>query len=273
MAFASCSNDNNGNDEPEIDSSEVAFVKNVFPLGLPESIDGCKLTVNDKGQLAKVTIPDDPDNENGPIDAEIMFEYGDFSRATKFNVHMFIKEDGKVYSDYYIQLNEKGFATYVEVSYDGEIDYKYHFTYNSDDQLATVKMIEIEDGRVDEVTEYKLTYTNGDLTKTEEIYDGERYSYTYIYTNSTHKQPVANKGCIMLFAEEDCFEIDLDEFKWAFYAGLLGKATKNLPMGWHYDEDDESEEFKWELNSNQLPVKFWSEGDSKVSPDVVIRWK
>lgn len=272
MAFASCSDDNNGNDEPEIDSTEVAFVKNVFPLGLPESIDGCKLTVNDKGQLAKVTIPDDPDNENGPIDAEIMFEYGDFSRATKFNVHMFIKEDGKVYGDYYIQLNEKGFATYVEENIDGDLCGEYHFSYNNDDQMAYIKIIDVENGSKEVDKEYKLTYTNGDLTKTEAIYEGETYAEIYIYTNSTHKQPVANKGCIMLFAEEDCFDIDLDEFKWAFYAGLLGKATKNLPMGLH-DDEDESEEFKWELNSNQLPVKFWSEGDSNVSPDVVIRWK
>ncbi|MDE5745685.1 MAG: DUF4595 domain-containing protein [Paramuribaculum sp.] len=271
MTFASCSDDNNG-DEPEINPTEVAFVKNVFPLGLPESLYGCKLTVNDKGQLTKITIPDDPDEENGPIDAEIMLEYGDFSRATKFNVHMYFKRNGEIHEEYYLQLNEKGFATYVEESEDGDLYYKYYFTYNNDDQLASVKGIEIENGREDGTTEYKLTYTNGDITRIQQYYDGELSDdVKYVYTNSAHKQPVENKGCIMLFQEEDCFDIDFDEFKWAFYAGFLGKATKNLPMG--YIEDSESGEFKWELNSDQLPVKFWCDGDHDESPDVVIRWK
>ncbi|MDE6264901.1 MAG: DUF4595 domain-containing protein [Paramuribaculum sp.] len=272
MTFASCSSDDNNGDEPEINPTEVAFVKNVFPLGLPESLDGARFTVNDKHQLTKITIPEDPDKENGPIEAEIIFEYGEFSRAAKFNVHMYIKKDGEIYTDYYIQLNEKGFATYVEESEDGDLYYKYYFTYNNDDQLASVKGIEIENGREDGTTEHKLTYSNGDITRIQEYYDGELSDdVKYVYTNSAQKQPVANKGCIMLFQEEDCFDIDFDEFKWAFYSGVLGKATKNLPMG--FVEDSESGEFKWELNSNQLPVKFWCDSEDNESPDVVIRWK
>ena len=273
MTFASCSDDNNG-DEPEVNPEEVAFVKNVFPLGLPASIDGCKLTVNDKGQLTKVTIPDDPDEENGSIDAEIIFEYGDFSRATKFNVHMYVLENGEINTDSYIQLNEKGFATYVEESEDGDLYYKYHFTYNNDDQLASVKGIEIENGHEDEITEHKLTYSNGDITRIQTYYDGElSEDVKYVYINSAHKQPVANKGCIMLFSDDGCFDIYFDEVKWAFYAGFLGKATKNLPMG--YIVEDESEEFEWELNSDQLPVKFYDCKDCFEDnyPDVVISWK
>lgn len=263
MTFASCS-DNDG-DEPDINPTDVAFVKNVFPLGLPISINDGAFVVNDKGQLTKITDTD--------RDGDVIFEYGDLSRADKFQVHMSVYDtsDNDIYKDYYIQLNEKGFATYVEESSDGELYCKYHFSYNNDDQLAYIKVVDVDNGKDELDVEYRLTYSNGDLTKTEEIWDGESSAYTYVYTNSSHPQPVVNKGCIMLYAEEDCFEIDMDELKWAFYAGLLGKATKNLPMG-YVDEDNEGEEFVWELNSSQLPVKFYADGDTSY-PDVVIRWK
>lgn len=77
---------------------------------------------------------------------------------------------------------------------------------------------------------------------------------------------IANKGCIMLF--DDMFQIDMDEMSVAYYAGLLGKAVKNLPVGYEEksieggDEYTYSEVFHWTLNSNGLPTEFW-DGDDR----------
>ena len=69
----------------------------------------------------------------------------------------------------------------------------------------------------------------------------------------------------MLF--DDAFQIQIDELEIVYYAGLLGRATKNLPMaatmtgvegGDKYTSDYT---YGWEFNADKLPVKFWEEGD------------
>ena len=51
--------------------------------------------------------------------------------------------------------------------------------------------------------------------------------------------------------------IDMDEMQYAYYAGLLGKATKNLPVKL-VDNDNENriDNFTWTLNSNGYPISF-----------------
>jgi len=49
--------------------------------------------------------------------------------------------------------------------------------------------------------------------------------------------------------------IDMDEMKYAYYAGLLGKATKNLPKS-NVDEEGETTTFTWTLNDSGLPTKM-----------------
>ena len=80
----------------------------------------------------------------------------------------------------------------------------------------------------------------------------------------------------MLF--DETFDIDMDEMSILYYAGLLGKATKNLPMklvaSWS-DGDESSYTFFWEFDSNSLPTKFWSQyndNDYKDS-EVDFSWK
>lgn len=45
------------------------------------------------------------------------------------------------------------------------------------------------------------------------------------YTSETQANGLENKGCIMLF--DKTIDIELDELDLAYYAGLLGHATKN----------------------------------------------
>lgn len=85
---------------------------------------------------------------------------------------------------------------------------------------------------------FSITYTNGDISKVVQVdEDGDKDVYNIRYTNDEYKNVVANKGCIMLF--DDFFGIDMDEMGMAYFAGLLGKATKNLPMG--YTENTRAE--------------------------------
>lgn len=64
----------------------------------------------------------------------------------------------------------------------------------------------------------------------------------------------------MLF--DNAFDVDMDEMEIAYYAGLLGKATKNLPMGSTYTGKEggstytDEETYHWVFNADNLPIKF-----------------
>ena len=56
------------------------------------------------------------------------------------------------------------------------------------------------------------------------------------------------------------FDIDVEELQFAYYAGLLGKATKHLPVR-SIDEENEVTTFRWKkFNANGYPTSL-SEGD------------
>lgn len=247
LVFTSCSDD----DEPVNNPT----IKDVFTEGLPASVDGATFTTNDKGQVTKIT-------EGSEV---VTFEYGDFSRATKYNAKMSVRDtnypdDG---SDFYLQLNNKGFITYaLQVYLDPKrSDDTWKFEYNNDGQLT--KLERSESGDV-----YQITYTNGDITKVvKDDEDGNHHEYTFNYTNSEFTQPKANKGNIMLF--DNFFNVDMDEMGVAYFAGLLGKSTKNLPMG--YTENGTTEVYHWTFDSNGFPTKFWEGQDEWYT--TTFTWK
>ena len=219
-----------------------------------------------KGQLTKIV--------DGTTN--VTFEYGTFtppSRAHNFTVRM--KDRDTDYpdegSDIYMELNKQGYVVYAYQYYlDVDVNDEYYeegdeydewwFEYNNAGLLTRLKRSESNE-------EWKLAYTNGDVAtvvKNEE--DGDTRTYTFAYTNSEYKNVIANKGCLMLF--DDNFQLEMDEMSVAYYAGLLGKAVKNLPVGYvrkgveggdEYTDDPVA--FQWTLNSNGLPTKFWDGSD------------
>lgn len=245
-----CSDDNKEKDEPTPENPVEPGYGNVLTQGLPANIDGATFTTNDKGQVTKITDGDEV----------ITFEYGKFTRATDFSVKMSCRyndghsDDG---SDIYMQLNEYGFVTYALQEYldkeDGTATWR--FEYNADGQLTRLQ-------RSEGGHDFKIAYTDGDITKvTQDEEDGDHREYTFAYTNDSFKSAVANKGNIILF--DDMFQIDMDEMSAAYFAGLLGRSTKNLPMGYTEKSTEggsdytNSETYGWEFNTNNLPVKFW----------------
>ena len=121
--------------------------------------------------------------------------------------------------------------------------------------------------RSENENDVRITYADGNISKYIETWEGddEREEYTIKYTNVKFKTPVANKGNLMMF--DEFFDIDMDEMGIAYFAGLLGKSTKNLPMGytWSDIESDNSvsstgsDNFNWDFNSQDLPTKFWKD--------------
>jgi len=244
LTFTSCSDDN---DEPD---PNVPSVESVFTAGLPTSVNGASLTTNEKGQVTKI--------EDGY--EVVTFEYGDFSpnRAASYSVLMKIRD--KEYpgddSDIYMQLNKQGFVAHaLQIYEDAENGTDtWDFEYNNDGQLTKLKRSEGDD-------EFVITYTNGDITKVVQTIENNFYDEISIYyTNSEYTTPIANKGCVMMF--DDFFGIDMDEMGITYYAGLLGKATKNLPMKITENENEgtlSDYPFYWEFNSDNLPTKFWGD--------------
>lgn len=261
LSLSSCSDDD---DPKEPGNTGEPTTENVFTEGLPANVDGAAFTTNEKGQLTKIV--DGTSN--------ITFEYGSFtpSRATNFTVLM--KSRDTAYpdegSDIYMEINKQGFVSYAyQVYLDDDDADEWWFEYNNDGQLTRLKRTESGD-------DFKITYTNGDITKVvQDDEDGDHREYTITYTNSEYKTTVANKGSLMLF--DDFFQIDMDEMGIAYFAGLLGKSTKNLPMGYtksnKYSDGTTStgsESYNWTFNTNNLPTKFWI-GDY-VSEAVTFAW-
>lgn len=261
LTFTACSDDDDDNN-PDVGGNGQPSVDEVFTQGLPASVDGATFTTNDKGQVTKITDGSDV----------VTFEYGKFSRATEFNALMKMRsaeypEDG---CDVYMQLNGKGYVTYalqVDIE-DGEED-TWKFEYNGDGQLTRLQRSEGGD-------DFKITYANGDITKVvQDEEDGDHREYTFAYTNDEFKTAVVNKGNIMLF--DDFFQIDMDEMGIVYFAGMLGKSTKNLPMGYSEKSTEgnssytDSETYHWIFNSDNFPTKFW-EGNYDWDA-VTFTWK
>lgn len=84
--------------------------------------------------------------------------------------------------------------------------------------------------------------------------EGENSVCDITYTNDDIKTPIANVSGLMLF--DETFGIDMDEMNLAFFAGLLGRATKNLPVRKQWKGVSGYDLFSWTLNSKNQPVKL-----------------
>lgn len=249
--FAACSDDdeNIGLDN----GNNIAPAESVFKNGVPASVGNALISLNEKGQVAQIKSKSET----------VMFEYGSFSRANTYGVIMKVREvyDPNYGSDFYLKLNNQGFISYAyQEEYDnGEVEFEgeWWFEYNKDGQMTKFKH---NDDGYNET--YTLSYSNGDVTRINYIDEDAETAETIIeYTNDICPLPIANKGCIMLF--EDALGLDIDEMGIAYYAGLLGKATKNLPMRKTETEVSHGYEFtevtilNWAFNDAGLPISFW----------------
>lgn len=238
MGFASCSDDDK--DEPnggENGTEVVVNPSNVFTAGIPKQVGGMSVTTDITGLVTAMN-----DAEDG---VKITFSYPSASRAESYDVVMMVEEDGDK-NVFNLLLNDMGFTKYCkQIESDGNVE-EWWFEYNADSQL--IKMTRSEgDNEV-----HEIVYENGNIVSVKEIHTDHEGDNDWVISYGSTL--IENKGCIMLF--DETFGIDMDEMKYAYFAGLLGKATKNLPIGKADLIDGDKGTYTWSLNANGLPIKL-----------------
>lgn len=249
IALTACSKNSDGPDGGEDKGKVEVNPTKVFVNGMPKIVDGSVFTRDFKGRLSSIY--------NREENVLIAFAYTSSILGTKDvpNVVMTVT-DGDERTVYNLFLNKDGFVKYCD-----EIDYEkkgntpktttWNFEYNSDGQL--IKAVQSKDGVK---TSSTIAYNDGDAVETVTMSekDGkETDHYRIYYTSKKVTLPIENRGCIMSF--DVALGLDLDHLHGAYYAGMLGKATKHLPI-YNMDKDNDKTTFDWILNDNGFPTKI-----------------
>ena len=249
IALTACSKNSDGPDGGEDKGKVEVNPTKVFVNGMPKIVDGSVFTRDFKGRLSSIY--------NREENVLIAFAYTSSILGTKDvpNVVMTVT-DADERTVYNLFLNKDGFVKYCD-----EIDYEkkgntpktttWNFEYNSDGQL--IKAVESKDGVK---TSSTIAYNDGDAVETVTMSekDGkETDHYRIYYTSKKVTSPIENRGCIMSF--DVALGLDLDHLQIAYFAGMLGKATKHLPI-YNMDKDNDKTTFDWILNDNGFPTKI-----------------
>lgn len=275
FTLSSCGDDDDENSDPEggeEKTEEVVNPSKVFTNGLPKNINGTEITTNAKGQVISMN-----DGETS-----VTFEYLTKSKPsqarryapsiTYADVIMRVSDDYN-YTVYYITLNENGFATHAEEYYSSngreEKDDVMEFDYDNDNHL--VKFTQLYE-QPDITT---ITWKNGDITKVSFVEGGnssESWTLTATYTNAAHSNGIENKGCLMFY--DQIYGVDMDDMQYAYFAGLLGKAARHLPMSVteREDGDEYNVTFEWILNSNGFPTSMKYIGAGEKDMEFTFTW-
>ena len=238
--MASCSKDNSDEPEQKMVNGTDVNPRNVFPLGLPKKLSEKVLTLNEKGQLIQLAEPND--------DERITFEYKDVALGSTQAPQVILTEtdepDKHVYELY---LNRNGFVTHAKETHyrNDHIAGKatWDFAYNADNQLKDAKCSADKKHIV-------LEYQNGNVVKTTTTTAGEPTEVTTITYATASIRPIENKTGVMLFGAT--LDADFDNLEVAYYAGLLGKPSKNLPL--QSEKSGDKANLKWTLDSNGNPT-------------------
>ena len=257
--MASCSKDNSDEPEQKMVNGTDVNPRNVFPLGLPKKISENVLTLNEKGQLVQFSEPKSKDRAT--------FEYKDVALGSTQAPQVILTEtdepDKHVYELY---LNRDGFVTHAkETHYSNDHiigKATWDFAYNADNQLKDVKCSTDKKHIV-------LEYQNGNVVKTTTTTVGKPTEVTTITYATASTRPIENKTGVMLFAAT--LDADFDNLEAAYYAGLLGKPSKNLPL--QSEKSGDKATFKWTLDSNGNPTTFnHSFSNSSESFQISFTW-
>ena len=248
MTFTSCGSNNDELKGEVVETGTEVNPLRVFTGGMPVSFAGATILKNIKGQVSTIQSEDEM----------VTFEYKDMSThdsEAQPQVVMTIK-DKEATLTYVcnLYLGKDGFVKYCDETKiyktSGTRKETWDFTYNNDGQLLT--MLRSEGGN----KKTTIKYQDGNIVETattSAVYSDHKHSYKIFYTSESALPPIVNKGCLMLF--DKTLGIDMDEMQYAYYAGLLGKATKNLPVKL-VDNENDTDNFTWTLNSNSYPISF-----------------
>lgn len=236
LSFCACSDDDSNDKDPVnnggIDPTTVFTGKRIG------NINGSSMVYDQNGLLTRISNSEET----------VTFSYQDATRSAGTRVKMTISypqypEEGDMYIDMVIGKN--GFVESATETYekDDDID-TWAFGYNNEGHLNYMKRSE----GGNEIT--NITYEHGNIVKV--AMNAQTENAKLNASISYHSTPIENKGCIMLF--DATFGIDMDEMKYAYWAGLLGKATQNLPSS--YTDDETTRTFVWDINNEGYPLSM-----------------
>lgn len=261
--FTACGDDDPatpGNPDP---TGSLINPNAVFTGKRVGNFDGNKMTYNEEGLLTKIESTYET----------VTFTYPTATRSagnTGVHVIMTIKGNdpvngGKTSIDMTIGKNgfvESAIETYDDDPTDTDT---WGFKYNEEGQLNWMKRSEGDN----EIT--TITYKDGDITKVEvsddEYPEPDRAIIAY------GSNPSENKGCIMLF--DETFSIDMDEMWYAYWAGLLGKATKHLPVSqtfestWNGTTTKSTYKFEWNFTIDGYPKDMTINDTDNSTPETI----
>ena len=249
-------------DDDENNANSSINPQKVFVNGMPKQVSDMKITQDASGLVSKIETDD----------AVAIFKYPTTvtTRAGLPNQLVIVEltEDiGTQYEEKFIfnmEIGDNGFIKHCDEKYeDGELD-TWDFTYSTEGYMLSMKCSE---GGNETTT---ITYKEGDIVKTSTVSADEpeeSSDYSIDYTSNAVTTPIENKGCLMFY--DETLGIDMDEMWFAYYAGLLGKATKHLPLKLTYKSGsyEDITNFTWTLNANGFPILL--EGASKDNISIV----
>ena len=219
----------------------------VFTNGMPKEVDSMTIQTDDRGLVTGIKTKDET----------VSFKYDNTKTRVIVipNVFMKVERNGKA-TVYIMYLNNNGFVRecMIEQKENTKED-TWRFTYNDNDQLINIIH------SADDYKEFTLTYKDSNISEIEtttivsQTTTRKKDTCKVAYTSTATPTPIVNKGNIMLF--NTTFGIDIGAMKYAYYAGLLGKATKNLPLQL-IDKNGNKNNFTWTVNSNGFPTAMTS---------------
>ena len=246
--FSSCSNKNDDDWIIEGSPDPVTIdLSKVFTNGMPKEVDSMTIQTDDNGLVTGIKTKDET----------VSFKYNNTKTRVIVtpNVFMKVERNGKA-TVYIMYLNNNGFVREcMKEQNENTKEDRWRFTYNDNDQLINIIH------SADDYKEFTLTYKDSNISEIEtktivsKTTTRKKDTYKVAYTSDTTPTPIVNKGNIMLF--NTTFGIDIGAMKYAYYAGLLGKATKNLPVQL-IDKNGNKNTFTWIVNSNGFPTAMTS---------------
>lgn len=263
FTMTACSEKNDG---PTVDDEKGKVVitpANVFVNGEPKSIGSYEIKKNSKGQVVFISSKEEKE------DISFVYENNALDSKGKPNIVMTVNDDGDQ-TQYKLFLNQNGFVKRCD-----EVEHKknntsktkvWNFDYNSDGQLTTA--IQSEGGN--KIT-FTIIYKDGNAVETSTMSQKEGKEikhYKIFYTSEKVTSPIYNKGCLTAYYEG--LNLGLGDLDWAYYAGVLGKASKHLPI-YNVDINENTTTFDWTISGNGFPsmVVIQYEGGKKEDKKIV----
>ena len=262
LGFIAC-DDNDENDD-SVNTSIVVNPAKVFTGGLPKSVSGMSISQNKDGLVTSITTDEGE---------KAVFEYfpGTRAEASINSARITVTDEDGDITELNLQLNSDRYVEFCNsIDHAGTPDaneFTWKMKYDADSHL--IEMRRSEGGG--EIT--NITYKDGDVIKTSTRYttdsdingdgvidsnDEWKYQATIDYVTTGVTVPIKNKGCLMMF--DELLDVDMDEMIYAYYGGMLGKATKHLPLAGHYTYDNSGntteQNFSWTLNDNGYPTEL-----------------